>query len=286
MQFILTIILSSFIGGASESFAICSIYILIILVVFAYKLKLSINKNYLTLALVALISSFAFEILAPGNWLRIKMLPPAGSMQQTFSPLKAWIKISLLTARQIIWPGILFLIPFFILGNSLKEKTKADGIFKILKNPYWLTFIALNSYILLLPASLILSETPPTRALSQFIFFVNSMAAIYFFLLGMYMYVSDKKLLYLKFLSLLAAFFYLSIVIFSEGKEAVEYAQDCQSRIQLLRSQNKETTVPLELDNLKKCNFLYSAEITKDTSHYLNKQLQNYFGLKSAIYLK
>jgi hypothetical protein len=99
LTFLQLVVLALYIGGASESYACVSILVLLLFLIFSLSnpLKSRFNKIHrikIVLALFILLASFGLTVMAPGNAVRLGMLPHPSFIQQVISPFKSLAKLA------------------------------------------------------------------------------------------------------------------------------------------------------------------------------------------------
>jgi hypothetical protein len=179
---------------------------------------------------------------------------------------------------------ILFSFPWFILGNQVRINAPI-GVMAFLKKFKSLAIlIPAICFILLFPANLILTETPPVRALSQLIFLLSLVFNWSFFYAGKQVRISDSWLTKIKVLTWLISACFLVYSCVNQYNVAGNYAQKYDLRMQELTKLKEDTSaLPIVLEKLPKAGMLYSAELSIDSAHFTNQQLQQALHLKRWI---
>lgn len=294
LSFILTIVLSLYIGAASESFATISGLVIFLLLLASHSKNKKIQTHILpgqsfkiALAFIALSISFGITAAAPGNTIRLAQLPHPTFFAQALAPFKSLFKVSYLTIVDHSIGLILLSFPWFLLGHSLKSKTPIS-LLQFFKNGIkFIPSLLLLGFIILLPASLILSETPPARALSQFSFLVVLIVTGYFFFAGQQIILNPLQAQRIKISSLIASVLFISITLFLQINKARKYASAYDKRMEIIQDYIQTNGAgPIELEKLPPSGYLYSAEIASDTANFKNIQLQRFLELKKAVRVK
>ncbi len=239
-SFLILIVFPLFIGGASESFAVIGILALLFIFILSFsahpKLRKLVKTNHrlkLGIALVLLTVSLTITALAPGNSIRLSMLPHPTVSSQLIAPFKAFAKVGFLTFKNQFVFLLLFSFPWFYLGYKQRETVLISGIDFIRK--FKLIFIALLVllFILILPSSLILNETPPVRALEQFSFVLCFAAALLFYAAGKQVYIAPKRVDLMSRLCTWMMILFLLTCIFNQYQITGKYAEMYDTRISI-----------------------------------------------------
>ncbi|MBI3503125.1 MAG: hypothetical protein HY063_15165 [Bacteroidetes bacterium] len=195
--FFLLLILAAYIAGAAESYAIIFILFLVILFILKrknifYPVTNQLQKKLLLSAIVFLSLFYLITIFAPGTWERKDMLTHAGFTAHFIMAIKAYLKIIFLLTPKVILYLFLFGIPWIFIGEtfSSERKTELKKLFSfLLKNIFIAGIVIL---VLVFPASWILYDVPPARALSQVSFFISAIASYVFFCIGYKFYLPAR----------------------------------------------------------------------------------------------
>ncbi|MBK5284805.1 MAG: hypothetical protein JJE25_05345 [Bacteroidia bacterium] len=283
----LIIISTIFIGGASESFALVNIFLLVVYLTFSNGRFILYPKrnNKIIAALIFLTASFTVTMLAPGNEVRLGFLPKVSFTETIWIQFKSFIKIDFIKTPILLPNILLFSFPWLILGRFFSgsmPKEKLKSIFPAVKKYFVLLIVLI--FIFLIPTSFIMSELGPDRALSQISFFTTFSFSALFYYLGYKVEVSEKIFQTLKFITLIFSiavlFYHLSMQFPLTKKYAAAYDQ----RIELLKKMNQtEQTETIELKPLPVSGMLYSAEISRDTIDFRNQFLKKYLGIEKEI---
>ena len=294
MGFLSCAVLAVYIGAASESFAAISFMLVFLLLLLAYSKNKKIQKlvprsqgTKLIVALSVLCLSFGITAAAPGNAIRLSQLPHPSFFQQAVAPFKSLAKVGYLTFVYHFIALMLLAFPWLSLGLRFRNKSSIT-LPKFLSN--FINFtpaLLLLAFVLLLPASLLLSETPPARALSQFSFFVAVVINLSFFFAGQQLNITLIQENKIKLFSISGAFLFMLILLSIRVNEAKRYATAYDERIKLsLQAKQFYPNTLLELKKLPSSGYLYSAELSSDTAHFKNLQWQQFFELKRGIKVK
>jgi len=279
-------ILPAFIGGASESYAISACMVLL-LILLSPRLKWlgfisSYSRSKLLLSFIILIISFSITALSPGNTVRISLLPHPDIAVQLFQPLKSLIKVGLLFFLTKLPIVVLFSFPWYFLGNAQSGVSTLTRIEFIKRLKFYLLATVIAVFVLILPAVLLLHETPPNRALSQVSLLLCVVVSYLFYLSGSYFRVVESTMKWLRIGAFFLSFFLMGFLLLQQYFTAGVYAKAYDERVALIKNHRK-VNAPLFLKPLPSCGLLYSAEISFDSSFYSNRHLQKAFGIKYGI---
>ncbi len=291
--FLLLIFYCLFIGGASESFAFSSILGVLALLLLSFsriiRSKTSLQFNHrikIGLSLFLLIVSFAITIAAPGNVVRLSMLPHPTPLQHLIAPFRSFAKLGfLLVTQQFVYLSV-FSLPWFFLGMKHREGELFSFLELLKKLKLILFFLLVLIFLIVLPASLVLSEMPPVRALTQVSLLLCFSLALIFYWMGKRIKMSLKAVQFLRMSSQLLATFILMYTLLHQFNTTKKYAAQYDARMTVLKGTILQNNTTLVIDSLPESGMLYSAEISSDTGFYTNKHLQNALNIKAAIKVK
>ena len=290
VQIPVIIISSTFIGGASESYALVNIFLLCVYLLFSNgKFKKHEQRNSkIILALIFLLLSFIVTMVAPGNEVRMDLLPKVSLAQTAWIQIKSFIKIIFLHIPLKLHYLFLFSFPWFVLGRNFSDSEYKQSFVSAatsLKKYFFLIAILIFSF--LLPTSYIMSELGPDRALSQVSFLIAFSFAALFFYLGRKIEINERIFQGLKISTLVISTAVLFYHLTHQYSVTKKYARDYDKRIEILKSlkDGKEKSI-IELEPLPSSGMLYPAEISKDTNDFRNQFLKKYSETEKSIRLK
>jgi len=295
IHYLLLSICAIYCGGSSEVYAFIFLLIftsLIIWMIFS-KSNLGINfkkqsKNKLGISILLLFSSFLISILAPGNKIRASWLPEPSFVNTLYITFKELIKFIILKLPSHNWWILLFFLPFMHIGYISGKNINKLSFAKFQKNflySFIILFIIL--YIFLFPACYLLSEIGPTRSLSFPIFLITLFIAFWSLTAGYYCIKKAYIIRYGNIISLFILIFVFSILIIKQQEIVSNYAKKLDQRTlflkKLKKTKNKKTII---LEALPSSGFLYSAEISNDTSYFGNEHYRLGLFLEFNIKIK
>ncbi len=290
INYSLIILTSAFIGGASESYALLFLFFLSL--TFLYRWKRQKNKITerttlrLLIAIVVLTISFSISILAPGTSIRYSLLPHPPLIEKFWIIVKAIIKYFVRFLPEKFIYLFIFSMPWFFFGSFNKgsgyTKIKA-GITMI--NISLLFFITL--IILFIPTTFIMSETGPDRALSIVSLITTVYFAILFFLFGTMFNPNSLWWKRTQIIFSLAAISFLILTILNQYPIIRNFTKAYNERMKDLdKAKTEKYNGVLELNKLPSSGYLYWAELSQDTSYFVNKHLKEGLELPFSVTIK
>ncbi|MEP7168132.1 MAG: DUF6056 family protein, partial [Bacteroidota bacterium] len=295
IHYLILLIASVFIGGASESYSMVNIFLLTFYMLLSnssfknnswisFPKYQNTNKKIL-FALIFLLISFTITMMAPGNEIRYSALPTVSAVQTAWIQIKSFIKIIFFRTPLKMHYLFLFSFPWLVLGNYLSTSAPKRKLITALNSikKYFFIFLFLI-FIFLIPTSFVMSELGPDRSLSQISFCFSLCFTSLFFFIGYSVEINNNAFQILKtgtiILSIGVLFFHLS----EQFSITKKYANAFDNRISLLTELNKtEQKNAIELDALPASGMIYSAEISEDTSYFTNNFLEYALHLKFDV---
>lgn len=255
-------------GGASEPAAATTLVALVALWVLRSGKSTMLktpnhNKKRLIYAIAALSISFGVCLSAPGNEIRSELLPKVGGMESlvvNFKMLGILLIKHLPLALLILATGVPGLLACKQQDLSLKSNVK--------KTCFQLTAIAILVFIYQWTITKVTGDVAADRA-TLFIVLCMMIASIL-----AYKLLSERiSTSFLQSISLLAVAGVLTYHLFSQIQTTTIYAKAYDLRMQTLFDAEKNQTTPT-LAPLPPSGFLYSAEISSDSTHHSNVHLR------------
>ncbi|HXB38896.1 MAG TPA: DUF6056 family protein [Bacteroidia bacterium] len=242
-------------------------------------------KKYLvkkiSFAFVYFVISSVVMFFGPGKEKRMETLANPEISTGLLMGIKSIGKMALYDMPYVFPFFILFAILWGFLGNCLKNSggqvLRRGGLKKVL-------FFAGCLFVLLglvtvFPASYVLSDTPPYRALTQLYFGLTVICCAGGFVIGNHFNFSKKFSSILFIFSSFLLLFFIGKTVYQQFNIASKYSAAIDKRIELLNNLNCNGNKKLVvLEKLPPSGMLYSAEISTDSLHYNNVNLKK--GLK------
>jgi len=201
---------------------------------------------------------------------------------------KELIKFIILKLPSHNWWILLFFLPFMHIGYISGKNINKLSFAKFQKNflySFIILFIIL--YIFLFPACYLLSEIGPTRSLSFPIFLITLFIAFWSLTAGYYCIKKAYIIRYGNIISLFILIFVFSILIIKQQEIVSNYAKKLDQRTlflkKLKKTKNKKTII---LEALPSSGFLFSAEISNDTSYFGNEHYRLGLFLDFSVKIK
>ncbi|MGE0560321.1 MAG: DUF6056 family protein [Flavobacteriales bacterium] len=271
-DYIIVTISGCYIGGSNEILSI----ITILLIVFSIRVKE--NYGIKMLSLVTLFVSFATNYFSIGTAIRDGLTP-----NLPFTDLILYVgygsfKYIFLDGYKTILPAIVFALPFFYLGKTVginfhrKYKLKKELVNTVL---FVVAVVVVNQFVVIYA----LGGLAPDRSTIT-TSLLGSLAIVRFmFLCGNQFKKStiNLKPIFLSIVGLMVVFNVLFLFIHKDYSQSVDMRMDY-----ILASKN----AVIEVDKLKNSGYLNSAEITNDTTHFLNQHLKYGLGISQQIVLR
>ncbi len=288
--YIFITIVSSYIGGSSESFALIFLFFLFALLIYRWKIKYDKklnNTDYkIIYAFIILAFSFSFSVFSPGTEIRHSLLPQTSLNEKIFITFKAYFKFFINYLPNKIGYLIIFSFPWLFFGSHyFKNKIEKTNIKKLLKNTTLVFLILLAC--MYIPTSFIMSETGPARALSIISLLTTFYFAILFSILGVYIDVNKIYVTNIGHAITLISLIVLIYTLYSQYNISKQFANAYDARLKVIEKEkmNKFTGV-LDLEKIPPRGMLYWDELSMDTSHFTNKHLKAGLNLTFWVKLK
>lgn len=183
------VILTAYIAGAAESYSVIYLFLLCIMLLMKMKnlfpaFTQKLNSHSLIFALLCLVLFYSITILAPGTWARKDMLTDATFVQHLIVVAKAYGIIVLFQTPKLIHYLLFFGLPWLLLGQELSSGDKMEVRKTLLLFIKSVLTIGIFILILIFPASWVLYDLPPARALSQISLLLSMYVSFIFFYAG------------------------------------------------------------------------------------------------------
>lgn len=282
IKIFLVILLTVYIGNASEMFAI--MMWLILLVPFIFLMTKSSFQFSKSMWIWALTMDLIFI------WILISFFSEGNSQRQTdlgsHSVLNAFY-YGFRFAGKILWVDILgnvhfwlaFLLPFILLGNIRKELVmKYLSLKRLLKILFFvLCIISIVSMIQVY----LLKSFPPYRATTAIWFIIFIMGILFSIYLGSKLKATiNSKLIALSMVIPIVLTIFLS---WREIPIAAKYAQSFDCRVERILSGQKDSNKVIKLIPLTDSGLLMSGEITSDSNNVLNRHFAKMLGVEKGL---
>lgn len=269
-RFAIIAVLGAYIAGASESYASTYILFLIFLIFLKNKRLLPalterIHNSVLWFALLLQISLYPIMLFAPGTWVRKGLLTDASFGEHMIMTLKGF-GIVVLQIFPLLPNLLLFSVPWLLVGYcfTAKEKIKKGSVVPLVFING--AFLGATIYLLIFPASWILYDPPPARALSQVSLLLAGWFAFAFYWLGSRALISEKLIRPVCSVSLLIAAAFLLFHIYDQFTITKRFSAAYDARIaRIIHETNAGRKNTLLFTPLPPSGMLYSDELSADS---------------------
>ena len=261
-----------YIGGSNEVLALLAILLLFASFFFKGNAVLKV------VALTVMFGSISVNYFSVGTTFRDNLTPNLPFIDLVLYVGYGTVKYLFIDFYKTILPAIIFGFPFFILGTKstvqfCKNFNVKTELFKTLMVVFLVVFI--NQFIVIYS----LGGLAPERSTITSSLFGSLAIARFLFLYG-----NHSKGLNINFKPLLIIIVLLMLVFngvfYSIHKK---YSQSVDERITFILSNNKNE--PILLKKLNNAGYLNSAEITADSTNFLNQHLKYGLGIDQQIIL-
>lgn len=286
----LIIILTAFISGASESYAMIYILIICSLLILKRKNKITpltnaIKYNSLIIIFCLLILFYMIMVFAPATWARKDMLTDASFFEHLIMVGKAYGIVILKLTPKLIAYLILFGLPWMILGQSFSSEKKER------MNKFVVPFVKITIltgiliFILILPASWVLYDLPPARALSQISLLLSIYSSFIFFFIGYKIEIPKKITQPIMIAALVTSMCILCFHIVNQYSITSNFSKEYDNRITYVNNENttdRENAIIFE--PLPPSGMIYCGELSTDSTS--NKFFEKTYSLKFHVAVK
>jgi hypothetical protein len=272
-DYLLIIIGCLYIGGSNEVLALLTILLLLA------SFFLKGNTVLKVVTLMVLFASFSVNYFSVGTTFRDNLTPNLSFVDLVLYVGYGTIKYLILDGYKTILPAIVFAIPFFILGKNTTKNFSTKFIFKkeLIKTSLFIASVVVLNQLIVIYA---LGGLAPDRSTTTSSLFGSLAIARFLFLYGNHskgLNINFKPILLLTVVLMLL----FNGVFYSIHKK---YSQSVDERITFILSNNKNE--PIILKKLNDAGYLNSAEISTDSTNFLNQHLKYGLGIEQQIILK
>ena len=277
-------------GGASESYAIISFALLLILLIYLMKfLNITIGDPTsvkLILALGVIFLSLSFSAFAPGTAVRYSMLPHPPFVEKIWIAIKALMKFFIRYLPQKIFYLTLFSLPMLFIGSYYGNE-KYEKLRRRMQLMNSTIIFIILIILMFVPTAIIMSETGPDRALSIISLTTAIYFAVVFYLLGTGLRFHTKLSKIFVLISGALIGLFMCLTLFNQYKLSKKFVTEYDIRATLLQGKKVNNQTQLfELNKLPPSGMLYWEEISKDTSYFVNQHLKLGLNLPFSVKLK
>lgn len=272
-DYLVIIVCCLYIGGSNEVLALLTI--LILFVSFFFKG----NTVLKAITLIVMLGSISVNYFSVGTTFRDNLTPNLPFVELVLYVGYGTVKYVFIDFYKTILPAIIFGFPFFILGTKssvqlYKNFNIKTDLFKTLILVFLVVFI--NQFIVIYALG---GLAPDRSTITSSLF--SSFAIVRF----MFLYGIHSKEIKINFKPALLIVVVLMLVfngVFYRIHK--NYSQSVDERTIVILSNNKNE--PIRLKELNNAGYLNSAEITADSTNFLNQHLKYGLGVEQQIILQ
>lgn len=269
----IVIISGFYIGGSNE---VLAIFVILLLLYAFFKSGFSWFK---ALALISVLGSFAANYFSPGTAFRDELTPNLPLLDLVLYVGYGTVKYLILDGYKTILPAIIFSFPFYLLGkNSSVDFGKEFQLKKeLVKTLLFIGSIVVLNQLIVIYA---LGGLAPDRATISSSLLGSLVLVRFIFLYGI---ASKRSKTSFNFVLPTTV---VLMVVFNAVFFVIHYnyGKSVDERLTYIEM-NKHKDV-IELKKLADSGYLNSAEISADSTHFLNQHLKYGLGIKGQLVLK
>lgn len=279
VDFILIFICSLFIGGSNETMTI--IILLFLGYFFFYKHYSKSDKIAIVISAAILISGFAVIYFSTGTAYRDKITPSLNAMDVVLYTGYATVKTLFFQFHKTFLPALILALPLIFLRIKIKDKERFNPIKEFIFSSILIGGVVfINHLIAVIP----LGALSPERITTVSSVLILILLLRYLILLGNKITISEKVKKVILLTNTIGMLIFV-VVMFNRHKN---YAEAYDARMEKLTKLKKTVSHqdPIYLEPLPVSGYIPTAEITTDTTHFLNVDLKNHFNLKNDLILR
>lgn len=285
IRWLLTAILFLFTGGASETIAISTIIVLFFLgfVTHGKQFSIHIDRTALHVATISCLIGFGIDIIGTGAQVRFSHLPQLSLSEKVLTGFWNYIKFTLIEIPLVLPIFMVGAAPFAFFGRKQLRFQLISWKELVLVNRKLWVIADLLVFVMAFTMAFSMGEMGPQRAWFPLTFVTLIFSVVFAYQLGTWLYIESKAKLYqVVILSLTFGIIAQTGVGFYQIKTTSIYAKAVDQRMEFITSISPANSV-IELEPLPDSGWLFSAEITSESTHFTNKQLGLYFGSEHAF---
>lgn len=278
-----------YVGGASESAAICSLITLFFLGFITHDKNLTIpfDRTALHVATLACFTGFAICLLGKGIHIRHEHLPKMPLTDRSLVGLWNYVRFNFWQIPKVLPMMVLTVAPFAFFGRrhlTYQLISIREALWTNRKLWAWADLVIM---LLAFALAMVMGEMGPTRTWVPLTFVILTVATTIAYSLGTWVYITSRGNLFL--LVLVCQLFFIgfqSITGFQQIRKTSAYAWAIDERMEFISVRMNSSDDPIRLSPLPDSGWLFSAEISADTSHFTNRHLKLFFGNTNSFVLK
>lgn len=272
-DYLIMVFCGLYIGGSNEVLALMVILLLFVSFFFIKK------KTKIIVTLVSITFSFGIYISSPGTAFRDGLTPNLPFVDLILYVGYGSIKYLVLDGYKTILPAIVFAYPFYVLGatTTTNFSTKFSLKQELIKTVLFVVLVVVVNQFIVIYALGGLAPDRATIASSL----LGSLALVRF----MFLFGNANKESNINFKPIIGLVVLLlvgfNIVFFTIH---YNYSKSVDERMTYIQSIKNIPVI--ELKKLENSGYINSAEITTDSTHFLNQHLKYGLGIKGQLVLK
>lgn len=277
VDFMILIMASTAIPGANEAMAI----ILILFFIFWLVVIKPKNKLPILLALTIMLIGFFINYSGNGTAYRDKITPSLNAMDVVLYTGYATVKTLFFQFHKTFLPALILALPLIFLRIKIKDKERFNPIKEFIFSSILISGVVfINHLIAVIP----LGALSPERITIVSSVLILILLLRYLILLGNKITISEKAKKVILLTNTIGMLIFV-VVMFNRHKN---YAEAYDARMEKLIKLKKTVSHqdPIYLEPLPVSGYIPTAEITTDTTHFLNVDLKNHFNLKNDLILR
>ncbi len=289
MRYLLIGLLFLYAGGASETIAIATLAVLFYLgfITHGERAGFAIDRTALHMATISCFIGFGIDISGAGAVVRYQHLPHSSFTDKAVIAFWNYLKFTFKEIPITLPWIILFVSPLTYFGRKqLRFQITA------LKEIFWRNrkFFGITDILIVLLSvvlAFVMGEMGPKRAWIPLTFIVVTAALVIAYQLGTWLYIkTNGKLFYLVIGAQLLLLVGQVWSGFHQVRTTRTYAYAVDARMHTLENEVKNGNTFIELEPLPAPGWLFTSEITIDTTHFRNKHLSLYLSGDQKVVLK
>lgn len=272
-DYLMVIVAGLYIGGSNEVLAILTILLI------ANSLFTSKHSAIKWISLLAVLTSFLINYFSPGTTFRDGLTPNLPFVDLMLYVGYGSIKYLILDGYKTILPAIVFAFPFYVLGatTTTNFSTKFSLKQELIKTGLFIAFVVVFNQFIVIYA---LGGLAPDRSTITSSL-LGSLALVRF----MFLFGNANKESNINFKPIIGLMVLL-LVVFNVVFFTVHYTYSKSVDERMTYIQSIKNTPVIELKKLENSGYINSAEITTDSTHFLNQHLKYGLGIKGQLVLK
>lgn len=279
IDFILILICSLFIGGSNETMTI--IILLFLGYFFFHKHYSKSDKIAIVISAAILISGFAVIYFSTGTTYRDKITPSLNTVNVILYTGYATVKTLFFQFHKTLLPALMLALPISFLEIKIKNKECFNPIKELMYSCILIGGVVfINHLIAVIP----LGALSPERITTVSSVLILILLLRYLILLGNKITISEKAKKVILLTNTIGMLIFVVTMFFIHKNYALAYDERMEKLTKLKKTVSHQD--PIYLEPLPVSGYIPTAEITTDTTHFLNVDLKNHFNLKNELILK